>query len=91
MRLDYRGPLPLAEIARRCGITSRQLQRLFAEHLASTPRGWYLGLRLEHAHQLLTETDLDVLAVALACGFASSSSFSRAFRARYGQAPREVL
>jgi len=83
-------PLPLAEIARRCGITSRQLQRLFAQHLASTPQGWYLGLRLERAHQLLTETDLEVLAVGLACGFASASSFSRAFGERYGKPPRAV-
>ncbi len=90
MERHLEAPLALGEIARRCGITSRQLQRLFAQHLASTPQGWYLGLRLERAHQLLVETDLDVLAVGLACGFSSASSFSRAFREHYGQSPREV-
>lgn len=90
MERHLEAPLPLAEIARRCGITPRQLQRLFAEHLASTPKGWYLGLRLGRAYHLLAETDLDVLAVSLACGFASASSFSRAFKERYGQPPREI-
>ncbi|MFC3283990.1 helix-turn-helix domain-containing protein [Litchfieldella rifensis] len=31
-----------------------------------------------------------MLSVGLACGFGSSSSFSRAFRAHFGQSPREV-
>ncbi|SDN91476.1 transcriptional regulator, AraC family with amidase-like domain [Halomonas shengliensis] len=83
-------PLPLAEIAARCGVSPRQLQRLFERHLATTPRRWYLGLRLERAHHLLTETDMEVLAIGLACGFASGTSFSRAFRERYGHPPREA-
>jgi len=90
MERHLEAPLSLAEIARRCGITPRQLQRLFADTLSSTPQGWYLGLRLGRAYYLLTETDLDVLAVSLACGFASASSFSRAFKERYGQPPREI-
>lgn len=80
-------PLPVAELARRVGITSRQLQRLFARELGSTPRAHYLMLRLERARQLLRETDLDILAVGLACGFRSSSSFARAFRAQFGCTP----
>jgi AraC family transcriptional regulator, carnitine catabolism transcriptional activator len=83
-------PLSLAEIASRCGVTPRQMQRLFEQHLASTPHRWYLGLRLERAHRLLTETDLGVLSVGLACGFNSAPSFSRAFREHYGRPPREV-
>lgn len=83
-------PLSLAEVARRSGVSLRQLQRIFEQELRSSPRDWYLGLRLERARHLLTETDLDVLVVGLACGFASSSSFSRAFRQRYGSSPRQA-
>ena len=83
-------PLSLADVARRSRVSLRQLQRIFEHELGNSPRDWYLGLRLERAYHLLTETDLDVLVVGLACGFASSSSFSRAFRQRYGRSPREV-
>ncbi|MDR5907195.1 GlxA family transcriptional regulator [Franzmannia qiaohouensis] len=83
-------PLSLAEVARRSGVSPRQLQRLFEQHLATSPRQWYLRRRLERARQLLEETDLDVLAAGLACGFTSSSSFARAFRAQFGMSPREV-
>ncbi len=33
---------------------------------------------------------MEVLAIGLACGFASGTSFSRAFRERYGHPPREA-
>jgi len=82
-------PLPLAEVASHCGVSARQLQRLFEQELGSSPRQWYLKLRLERARRLLTETNLDILTVGMACGFTSSSSFSRAFRTHYGHSPRQ--
>ncbi|MDT8878042.1 GlxA family transcriptional regulator [Halomonas saccharevitans] len=83
-------PLSLAEVASRSGVSPRQLQRLFEQHLDSSPRAWYLKLRLERARQLLVETDMDVLSVGLACGFTSGSSFARAFKAHFGTTPRQV-
>ncbi|MGM0534838.1 MAG: GlxA family transcriptional regulator [Pseudomonadota bacterium] len=80
-------PLSLAEVAGRSGVSPRQLQRLFAQYLGTSPRAWYLSLRLERARHLLAETDRDILSVGLACGFGSSSSFSRAFKAHYGLSP----
>ncbi|MDZ7851710.1 MAG: helix-turn-helix domain-containing protein [Halomonas sp.] len=76
-------PLGLSDIARRSGVSQRQLQRLFEQHLATSPRRWYLALRLGRAQHLLTETDMDVLSIGLACGFTSGPSFSRAFQ-HYG-------
>ncbi|WP_404471030.1 GlxA family transcriptional regulator [Vreelandella venusta] len=83
-------PLSLTEVAGRIGVSSRHLQRLFEEHLHRTPRQWYLSLRLTRAKRLLTETDMDVLEVGVACGFSSSSSFARAFRAQFGASPLEA-
>ncbi|WNK20001.1 GlxA family transcriptional regulator [Halomonas piscis] len=83
-------PLALTEIARRSGVSLRQLQRLFQDTFGVSPQRRYLALRLARARYLLEETDLDILAVGLACGFASSSSLSRAFRERYGKSPRQV-
>lgn len=83
-------PLALAEIARRSGVSLRQMQRIFVHELGRSPGDWYLALRLQRAHYLLTETDLDVLAIGLACGFTSSSGFSRAFRRRYACSPRQL-
>jgi transcriptional regulator GlxA family with amidase domain len=52
-----------------------------------TPAAFQRRQRLERAHVLLTQSDLSILEVALANGFATASHFSRAYRAQYGQPP----
>ena len=90
MEQNLEVPLPLEEVASRVEVSVRQLQRLFEQELNMTPRQWYLQLRIKRARRLLAETDLAVLAVGLACGFSSSSSFARSFRMYYGYSPRQV-
>jgi transcriptional regulator GlxA family with amidase domain len=50
----------------------------------------YMTLRLARARQLLRETSLSMLEIALATGFASASQFARAFRREFGHPPREA-
>ncbi len=90
MEQNLEEPLSLKEVASRLEVSVRQLQRLFEQELNVTPRQWYLQLRIKRARRLLAETDLAVLAVGLACGFNSSSSFARSFRMYYGYSPRQV-
>lgn len=90
MEQNLEEPLTLEEVASRVEVSVRQLQRLFEQELNATPRQWYLQLRTKRARRLLAETDLTVLAVGVACGFSSSSSFARTFRAHYGCSPRQV-
>lgn len=80
-------PLSVVELAARCDISQRQLERLFTGHLRVSPSGYYLRLRLEHARELLHDTGRSVLEVALACGFGSTASLSRAYRRHYGLPP----
>jgi transcriptional regulator GlxA family with amidase domain len=82
-------PLPREALAQATGVTLRQLERLFAHHLRKPVAAHYLDLRLERARKLLRQTSLSVLEVAVACGFASPSHFSRCFRARFGRSPKQ--
>ena len=81
--------LSSAQLAAAVHVTRRQLERLFQEHLQQSPLQFYLGLRLERARQLLRQTSMGVIEVGLACGFASASAFSRAYRRHYALAPSE--
>ncbi|MEA3252537.1 MAG: GlxA family transcriptional regulator [Pseudomonadota bacterium] len=90
MEAHIETPLSIEAVARRVGISLRQLQRLFERELNVRPRDHYLNLRLTRARQLLLETDHDILGIGLACGFASASSFSRAYRQRYAESPRDA-
>jgi AraC family carnitine catabolism transcriptional activator len=82
-------PLSTLELAERIQVTRRQLERLFRLHLNDTPSNFYLGLRLQKARQLLRQSDMSVLEVSIACGFESPSYFTRSYRARFSQCPRE--
>jgi AraC family transcriptional regulator, glycine betaine-responsive activator len=46
-----------------------------------------MELRLSKARNLLMQTDMSVINVALACGFASPSHFSKCYRAHYSTTP----
>ncbi|MGE8499007.1 MAG: GlxA family transcriptional regulator [Pseudomonas sp.] len=82
-------PLSTQALAERVGVTPRQLERLFRQHLNETPTAFYLGLRLDKARQLLRQTDMSVMEVGVACGFESSSYFSRCYRSRFAISPSQ--
>jgi transcriptional regulator GlxA family with amidase domain len=89
MEAHLETPLSRERLATLAGVSLRQLERSFQNHLGRGMHEHYLALRLGRTRQLLRETSLSVLEVALAAGFASASQFSRAFRRNFGFTPRE--
>jgi transcriptional regulator GlxA family with amidase domain len=87
-RLD--APLPMATIARRAGVSERTLEAEFRRVLGTTPRSYYLALRLGEARRLMRDGAAPVAEVAAATGFSSASAFARAFRERFGESPTAV-
>ncbi len=75
------------EIATLVGITRRQVERLFQRYLGSTPTRYYLELRLKRSHQLLTQTQLSMSDISLACGFVSYPHFSKCYRQFFNKTP----
>ncbi|MEM5502934.1 GlxA family transcriptional regulator [Ahrensia kielensis] len=84
-RLDQ--PLSPSMIARELGISTRQLERLFGKYLNTSPKKYYMEMRLERARNLLVQTEKSVTEVAMACGFDSAGYFSRVYRTAYGVTP----
>ena len=74
-------------LAKEVGMSTRQLERLFRRYLNRSPKRYYMELRLQKARNLLMQTDMSVINVALACGFASPSHFSKCYRAQYNTTP----
>ena len=89
MQQHIEDPLEPDDLARLIDVTRRQLERLFATHLSDTPGHFYTGLRLEHARTLLQQSDMGITAIGIACGFHSTSHFSRSYRAQFGCSPKE--
>ncbi|MBC2652772.1 GlxA family transcriptional regulator [Novosphingobium flavum] len=82
-------PLSVAEIARRMGISKRQLERRFQAALNISPQVAFIEVRLSVARHFLETTDKSITMIAIECGFCDSSHMSRMFRRRFGQSPFE--
>jgi len=87
MEANIEEPISPALLAKRVGMSTRQLERLFRRYLNRSPKRYYMELRLQKARNLLMQTDMSVINVALACGFASPSHFSKCYRAHYDTTP----
>ena len=74
-------------LAREVALSRRQLERLFRKYFDSTPGQYYLKLRLEAARDLLRRTNRPILDVAVACGFTSTSHFTKCYREHFGPTP----
>ncbi len=82
-------PLSALEIARRVGLSLRQVERLFLRHLSCTPGRYYMSVRLERSRELLRHTNASILDVALSTGFTSHSYFAQSYRSHFGCSPSE--
>jgi transcriptional regulator GlxA family with amidase domain len=87
MEINIEEPKSPSILAKDVGMSTRQLERLFRRYLDRSPKRYYMELRLQKARNLLMQTDMSVINVALACGFASPSHFSKCYRAHYDTTP----
>jgi len=80
-------PMTPGQIADELGISTRQLERLFGRYLNSTPKHYFVEMRLRRAQNLLVQSEQSVTEIAMACGFQSTSHFSKVYRAHFGRSP----
>ena len=87
--LNLHAPLRLEAVAKVACFSPYHFHRVFRAVVGETLRDFVERVRLERALYLMSHGARPKLTdVAIACGFRSSSSFSRSFRARFGVAPR---
>ncbi len=80
-------PIAPIGIAMLLGISSRQLERLFGKYLNTSPKRYMVEMRLHRARNLIVQTEQPIAQIAMACGFNSTSHFSKVFRSQFGISP----
>ena len=83
----YAEPLDVPALAREAYASNAHFARCFTRAFGETPHRYLMRRRIERARELLRATDLPATDVGLEVGFASLSSFSRAFRELTGEPP----
>lgn len=89
MEANIEEPMTLDELSHHVGLSRRQLERLFQRYLHCVPTRYYLELRLERARQLLLQSSMPIVDIALACGFISAPHFSKCYRDAFSLPPRD--
>jgi AraC family carnitine catabolism transcriptional activator len=82
-------PLSVPDIARRLGLSQRQLERQFRRDLGCSIVQFGTLVRLQHARVLLIATKLSVREIATATGFNALSHFASAFRKCFERRPSD--
>ena len=83
-------PVSIDELAAVAGASARSIFRAFKQSRGYTPQEFARQVRLKHAHAMLLESESSMTEIALNCGFADSSHFSREYQRAFGQRPSEL-
>ena len=91
--LDHDDPITVGDLATRCGLGLRALQKNFLRHFDTTPQVFLRNLRLDKVRRLLQDTSArwTVTAAAMDAGFTHLGHFSSSYRERFGELPLATL
>jgi AraC family transcriptional regulator len=84
---NIRGNVSLEYVARLCELSAPHFARLFKRSAGMTPYQWFIQRRLARAKHSLETSDDPLPEIALACGFADQSHFTRTFSRIIGVSP----
>jgi AraC-like DNA-binding protein len=80
----------VADVAAKLRVSTGRLLSAFRATYGISLRDHMTATRMAHARRLLSQTNMPLLEVALACGYEHHSSFSTAYRRCFGETPIET-
>ena len=75
------------DVARECGLSSKQLNRIFRQNVDKSLHEYIVDVRIKTASDLLKNNDLSVKEVGYALGFENESGFASFFKRHCGLSP----
>ena len=88
-RENQHSGITIEDVAAHAGFSTDYFNRIFQAHTGFTVMEYVRFRRMKKAAHLLRTTNLEVLDIALDCGYEAHESFSRAFKKHYGVSPAE--
>ena len=79
--------VPMSKLADMCCLSVSTFKRRFKERIGGTPREWITSKRMELAHNMLSNSDITISALAKLCCFSNTSHFIEVFKSYYNTTP----
>ena len=83
-------PMPMAELTAQVGLSTRHLERVFRKVFNDSPARFYKKLRAKRARNMIEDTLLPMVDIAVATGFGSVNTLSKAVKDEYGITPSKM-
>ncbi len=80
--------IDIKELARIACLSDSQFRKRFRAHFRLSPQEFILRTRLQAASKMLITTDQPIITIALGCGFADQSYFTKQFGRFFEQSPK---
>ena len=90
MENNIEEPYSIESIAQMIGSSTRKLELLFQKYVNSTPKRYYLAMRLKHARLLIENSDMLLSDISNATGFSSHSHMAKCFKDYFGFHPSSI-
>lgn len=90
MENNYMNDLSLEEMACYTGRSLSTFKRDFKKYSNLSPQKWVIGRRLEAAYEVLKSSRKKISDVCVDVGFKNLSHFSKAYKERFGFAPKDT-
>jgi AraC-like DNA-binding protein len=84
---NLHGYIRLTEIARECGLSVSHFARLFKTTFGISAHKWLIQHRIDHAKQLMSQTRMPLIEIAIQSGFNDQAAFTRTFHQLVGVSP----
>ena len=80
--------ISVSELAAAASVSVSTLERLFKEHMNTTPRRFVIQVKMSTACERLMNTDMKINEISSSLGFHEHANFTRAFTKTMGMSPR---
>jgi PAS domain S-box-containing protein len=87
IRSNFHREVPIPDLAKKCGLSVRQFERKFKEHLKTPPQQYLIKMRVHAACDELRRSKKSIADIATDLGFYDQAAFSRQFRKHMGMTP----
>lgn len=91
LKVNYRSPLTVDELASRVQISTSSLYQHFRQLTGMSPLQYQKWLRLNEAKRLMLNEHMDAASAAFDVGYESPSQFSREYRRLFGLPPKKDI
>ena len=84
---NLHGRIRLSDMARECGLSVSHFARSFKISFGTSTHQWLIQHRIDHARQLMSQTGMSLVDIAVQSGFNDQAAFTRTFHQLVGVSP----